>query len=203
MEVAVRRAPDDLDPLFYIHIMDTLNNQLMVLLATVNDPDAPRYDIDVNPEGASTELGTKSRNIPAEIAALRAGLAPGQVRRGLRVLRRVMPQFESFVHKMGHDIFFVEPLTYANAITFERYGFSYIRGYTRMVEIHRQFQPGGGLREKLDNSTPFRNPDHWRSVRGRAWAIHDGILEEPLNGLQMYKRVGKHAEVNTFPDAIW
>jgi hypothetical protein len=41
-------------------------------------------------------------------------------------------------------------------------------------------------------------------VRGRAWAIHDGILQtldKKWDDLKMIKQIGRHAGVNTFPDA--
>ena len=51
-----------------------------------------------------------------------------------------------------------------------------------------------------------RQPEQWKTVRGRAWAIHDGILEvidATWDNLRMVKRVGKHAGVETFPDAVY
>ncbi len=71
-----------------------------------------------------------------------------------------------------------------------------------MDEIHEEFQPEGRLYQKLDEGTPFRMQDQWNSVRGRAWAIHDGILEvlnTRWDGLRMIKQVGRHAGANTFP----
>jgi hypothetical protein len=41
-------------------------------------------------------------------------------------------------------------------------------------------------------------------VRGRAWAIHDGILDvldARWDGLRMIKQVGRHAGAETFPGA--
>jgi hypothetical protein len=41
-------------------------------------------------------------------------------------------------------------------------------------------------------------------MRGRAWAIHDGILDvidRKWDGLKMIKQVGRHAGVETFPAA--
>jgi hypothetical protein len=73
-----------------------------------------------------------------------------------------------------------------------------------MDDIHREFQPGGKLHAALDGSTPFRQPDAWQTVRGRAWAIQDGILEvigERWRDLRMIRVVGKHAGVETFPGA--
>jgi hypothetical protein len=203
MEMTVKHRADAEDPLVYLHMVDTFNYQLMVLLLVVNDPDSPRFNVDVDATGRSTNLGTTNRNIPEEVRAMQYGLAPAQVRSGLRVFRQGVPVFEAFVHNMGKDLFLIEPLAYHNAISFERYGFAYIRGRKDMEAIHAGFQPGGELYARLDGSTPFRHPDAWKTVRGRSWAIHDGILGHPFTGFQMYKRIGQHAGVSTFPDSAW
>lgn len=203
MELTVKRRASDIDPMLYLNMADTFNNQILVLLVVVNDPDAPRYNTDLDQHGNRTQFGTITRNIPAELEAMKAGLAPGQVRRGMRVFRRTVPIFEQFIQDMGHDFFFIEPLSYHNAIVFERYGFSYVRGYKDMTRIHEGFLPGGELHEKLTPNNPFRAPEHAATVRGRSWAIHDGILGHPFTGFQMMKRIGHEAGVNTFPDAAW
>lgn len=203
MEVTVKRRSTDLDPMLYLNMADTFNQQLLVLLVIVNDPDAPRFNIDVDQFGNPTHFGTTTRNKAAELAAMKAGLAPGQIRKGLRAFKQSVPVFEDFVKNMGHDMFFIEPLAYHNAIVFERYGFNYLRGHRDMVEIHHEFQPNGFLYSRLTSENPFRMPDAWETVRKRSWAIHDGILGHPFTGFQMYKRVGLDAGVNTFPDARW
>jgi len=203
LEINVRHHVDDADPMLYLNMADTFNNQLIVLLVVVNDPDAPRYDIDIDEQGNPTHLGTSGRNLRAEEQALKAGLAPGQVRKGLRVFKQAVPVFEDFVQKMGHDIFFIEPLAYHNAIVFERYGFSYLHGYQEMLNIDQAFHPGGGYYNKLSANRVFRQPDFWKTIRGRSWAIHDGILGHPFTGFQMYKRIGIHAGITTVSDAAW
>ncbi len=203
VEISVFSATDASEPAIYLHMGDTPHAQLIVMMVVANDPDSPRFNIDVDEQGRDTQLGTRSRNIPEELRAMQAGLAPGQVRAGLRLFRAALPAFESFVSRMGHDLFFIEPLFYHNAITFERYGFAYTRGLQQMRCIHREFQPGGTLHARLDGSTPFRPPDAWRSVAGRSWAIHDGILDESLGETLMHKRVGLHAGIETFPGAVW
>lgn len=203
VEISVKRRAGDIDPMLYLNMADTFNHQLLVLLVVVNDPDAPRFNIDRDEEGNLTQLGTTSRNLAAEEAAMEAGLSPGQVRAGLRGFKQLVPIFEDFVARMGHDIFFIEPLAYHNAIVFERYGFNYVRGLQEMQRIHQEFQPGGDLYRRLTPSNPFRKPEYWRSVRGRSWAIHDGILGHPFTGFQMYRRLGDPPKINTFPDAEW
>ncbi len=203
VEISYYHQASARDPLIYVHLADTPNNQIIVLLLVVNDPDAPRFDVDRNWKGERTKFGTLSRNLEAELAAMQAGLAPGQVRRGLKLSRSLLATFEVFVTRLGHDLFFLEPLAYHNAILFERYGCAYSQGHKKMAWIHQEFQPGGVLSSRLDGSTPFRRPDAFRTVRGRSWAIHDGVLGEPFTGVHMYKGVSRDAGLCTFPDAVW
>jgi hypothetical protein len=203
VEVDLRHKVDAEDPLLYAHLTDTMNGQIHVLLYVVNDLTAPRFDVDRLPDGTRTRFGVMVRNTEAEIAAMQAGLAPGQVRRGLRLLKHSTPAFEMFVQSLGHDIFFVEPLFYHNAVVFERYGMAYVKGHLLMKRINAGFHEGGELYAKLDRSTPFRIPEHAQSIRGRSWALHDGILGHPYSDVTMYKRVGKHAGIETFPAAVW
>ncbi len=203
VEIDVRPRVNFADPLLYLQMADTRLNQIEVMLFIVNDPDSERFETDRDWQGERTKFGTFKRNIPEEIRAMKAGLAPGQVRRGLRLSRVLISLFEEFVQRLGHDYYLMEPLAYHNAILLERLGCNYVQGLRRMQWIHVNFQPGGLLYERLDGSTPFRQPDAWRTVRGRSWAIHDGILGEPWHGIRMYKRVGQHAGVDTFPGGAY
>jgi hypothetical protein len=195
--------PNAADSTLYMQLTDTTNNQIVVLLLVINDPDSPRFDVDLNWDGGRTKFGTQSRNLEAELAAMQAGLAPGQVRRGLRMSRTLLGNFEDFIGRLYHEMFFLEPLAYHTAVLFERYGCAYSQGQRLMNDIHQQFQPGGALFARLDGSTPFRAPGAEKTVRGRSWAIHDGILGEPFTEVHMYKHIGKHAGVCTFSDAVW
>jgi hypothetical protein len=186
------------DPILYAHLADTMNGQIHVLLYILNDPASPRFDVDKMPDGSPTRFGIRIRNIEAEKAAMQAGLSPGQVRRGLRLLRQAMTAFEEFVASLGHNMYFAEPLYYHNAVIFERYGFSY-----KMEGIHSGFGEGGELRQRLDDSSPFRSTQAANSIRLRSWAIHDGILGEPFTNVTMYKRVGISANINTTPGCEW
>jgi hypothetical protein len=203
VEISLRHVWDAQDPVLYLQLADTPNNQIEVVLFTANDPHSERFNTDRLPDGTSTYFGTLERNIKEEIRAMKAGLAPGQVRQGLSATRRLMPILEQFVTGLGHDAFYIQPLAYHNAILFERLGFSYALGLGRMEWIHKEFAPGGLLFKQLDGSTPFRSPGASTSVRGRSWAIHDGIMGEPYSNVKMYKRVGIHAGVVTFPHAAW
>ena len=201
--VSLRHSYEAEDPILFAHLTDTMNGQIHVLLYILNDPLSPRFDVDRMPDGTPTEFGSFRRNLEAERAALLAGLAPGQVRSGLRLLRHSIEAFEGFVDSLGHDVYFIDPLAYHNAVVFERYGFHYQQGRRKMEQIDLGFQPGGEFYDRLDGSTPFRSPDFHTSIRGRSWAIHDGILGEPFTNVIMYKELGQTSIITTFPDASW
>jgi hypothetical protein len=203
VELMLYHQPKFPDPILYAHLADNVNGQIHVLLYILNDPDSPRFSVDKMPDGSPTQFGIRRRNLEAELAALDEGLSPGQVRHGLRLLRQAMKTFEGFVASLGHDLYFVEPLYYHNAVIFERYGFSYQMGRRLMNEIQAGFEEGGGLRQKLDDSNPFRSSRAANSIRLRSWAIHDGILGEPFTNVTMYKRVGVSANISTTPGCEW
>lgn len=190
------------DPLLYGHMTDTANGQIHVLLYIINDPNAPRFNVDYLTDGTPTKFGTQFRNIAAEEAAMKAGLMPGQIRQGLRLLSSARFTFEGFIKSLEHNIYFVEPLYYHNAIIFERYGLQYQSGRKRMEHFNTRFSEGGDIIPLLDNST-FRLPEAARSVRLRSWAIHDGILGEPFTNVTMYKNIDKPADLNTAPGISW
>lgn len=191
------------DPVLYGHVTDTLNGQFHILLYVLNDPNSKRFEVDRLPDGTSTKLGTKHRNLEAETAAMKARLAPGQIREGLHILNSAITTFEGFIADLGHDLHFADPLFYHNAVIFERYGFSYQKGRKLMERVDQGFSPEGDLIPKLDGRTPFRQPRAADSIRLRSWAIHDGILDETFTGVTMYKRTGEHAGVNTCPQCGW
>jgi hypothetical protein len=191
------------DPILYAHLTDTLTGQIHVLLYILNDPEAPRFDVDKMPDGSPTRFGTLKRNVAAEKAAMEHGLAPGQVRRGLRLLQPATAAFEEFLTSLGHDMYYVEPLYYHNAVIFERYGFAYQMGKRRMEAIHTGFREGGELYQRLDGSDPFRSTQAANSIRLRSWAIHDGILGDPFTNVTMYKQVGRSANITTTPGCEW
>ena len=202
VEISVFHRPNFPDPILYGHLTDTVNGQIHILLYILNDPASPRFDVDKMPDGSATQFGTLRRNLEAESAALEAGLAPGQVRRGLRMLKPAVIGFENFIEDLSHEMYFVEPLYYHNAVIFERYGFAYQQGRKLMERIHQGFTENGDLIHKLDGS-PFRAQSAINSIRLRSWAIHDGILGEPFTNVTMYKRVGKSAGVSTTEDTRW
>ncbi len=195
---------DPQNEFFYLELSDNQYNGIDLNFLIVNNPVSPKFHTDFDEEGKETLFGTVRRNLAEEAKAMRAGLAPGQIREGLRSSQIVFTHVETFLNMMAHHAFFLEPLSYVSAWIFEKRGFAYTKGHQLMDTIHKEFQPGGELHKALDSSTPFRQPDQWQTVRGRAWAIHDGILEaidRKWDDLKMIKQVGRHAGANTFPDA--
>jgi hypothetical protein len=203
VEISLFHEPRFPDPVLYGHLVDTMNGQIHILLYVLNDPEAPRFNVDILPDGTPTRFGTHTRNLEAEKSALEAGLAPGQVRRGLRLLSSAIATFEDFVSNLGHDMYFTEPLYYHNAILFEQHGFAYQAGRKRMDRIESGFAAGGDLSPLLDGSTPFRSAAAQQSIRLRSWAIHDGILGAPFTDVTMYKYIGKSSGINTCPNCAW
>lgn len=191
------------EPFLTLEIGDNRINGFDLQFIRLEDPQAERFAVDRDAHGRDTHLGTVRRNLAEEERAMRAGLSPGQVRRGSRGLRATLLQIESFMALMAHSAYSLEPLSYATAWLFERLGFAYARGHALMDEIHGAFQPGGALHRALDASTPFRRSEQARTVRGRAWAIQDGVLaaiDREWGGVRMVKQIGRHAGVATFPE---
>jgi hypothetical protein len=199
LRMEARMLPGDRDPVFFLELCDTQHGQMELSFCMVADPAAPRFDVDLDLEGRDNCFATLARNLPEEGRAMAAGLFPNQTRRGMRMFGEFLPLLERLTARLGMQLIFGEPLTYDNAIRYERYGFDYLVGKRLMQEIDAGFAPGGVLYRRLDGSTPFRRRGMEKSVLGRSWAIHDGILDRPWDGVKIYKTVGVHAGVDTFP----
>ncbi len=210
--VELKRKAQDPDPIYSIQASDSVDfTQVNWDFLIINDPDSDRFNIDVDEQGRDTLWGRASRNLPEEERALRAGLAPGQVRQGLGLTREVIAGLEYFARILDIKTISLEALFYHNAIVYERCGFTYFEGFKRMQRIHQAFQPGGKLFQMLDSSSAFRQRGFEKTVRGRSWAIHDGvvseidddILDEGWYSPKMYLMVGQPRSVSTFPDAVY
>jgi hypothetical protein len=206
------KLPQMEEPLYSIQISDTQDfTQLDWDFLIVNDPRSPRFLTQVDSHGRDTLFGWASRNLEEEIKAMEAGLCPGQSRKGLGLTREAVECLEFFCRILDIRTIRLEALFYHNAITYERHGFSYFSGYPMMRSIHKEFLPGGKLYALMNGSTPFRRPEMAQTVRGRSWAIHDGILLEVEDELLgegwsspvMYRMVGKPRAMPTFPDPVY
>ncbi|MBW2345698.1 MAG: hypothetical protein JRF53_17185 [Deltaproteobacteria bacterium] len=200
------------DPIYSIQLTDTNDfTQIDWDFLIVNDPDSAKFNTHIDEEGTDTLFGWASRNLAEEERAMEAGLFPGQIGKGLGLTRDVINVLEFFCRIFDIKSIRLEALFYHNAITYERFGFSYFDGFKQMKRIHDLFQPGGKLFDKLNGSTPFRKPEFAHTVRGRSWAIHDGILTEIDDDLLedgwespvMYRMVEKPRSMITFPDPVY
>jgi hypothetical protein len=206
VSISVQRQGESSEDILTLELADNAYDGIELNFILINDPDSPRFGIDKDEEGKTTHFGTARRNLAEEEKAKQAGLAPAQVHTSLRASRQVLEHLDNFLAALGQRVYFLEPLTYASAWLFERRGFAYVRGHQLMDEIHAQFQPGGTLYQALDGSTPFRMQDQWNTVRGRAWAIQDGVLDligARWDGLRMVKQIGRDAGVETFPGSVF
>ena len=197
--VEVRESTEDRDPALLVDVEMSPLSVPELAFVQITDPRRPRYAIDRDPDGRDTLFGTTSRNLEEELRAMQDGLAPGQVRPGLRLLARVLETMEGFCRLIGQELFLIEPLFYHSAILYERRGCGYLLGRDVMEEIHASFGEGGALRAALDGSSPFRRRGAEWSVRGRSWALHDGVAGAAWGSVKMYKAAGRHAGMDTFP----
>ena len=206
------RSAEMEDALYSVQLSDAVDlTQIDWDFFVVNDPQSQRFCTNVDDHGKDTLFGWASRNLAEEIRALEAGLFPGQVRRGLRLTADTLRAVEFFCRTFDIRSIRLEALFYHNAITFERHGFSYFSGYAAMKRIHKLFRPGGKLFMRLDNSTPFRRAEFAGTVRGRSWAIHDGILaeiddehlKEGWGSPVMYRMLDQPRSMTTFPNPVY
>ena len=125
------------------------------------------------------------------------------MRPGLRLFDPLIRRVEALALRLGKSLLFVVPLAYHNAVKYEHYGFTYLGGAEELHWIHRQFQPGGFLRRRMDGSRPFRQPWMADTIRGRSWAIRDGVLGRHWAAPQMFKDLRQPTSIDTFPGSRW
>ena len=206
--IEVKYRPDDKDCIFSLQVsLDPFMKSVYIDFLIINNPFSERFNVDVDEFGKETFFGARSRNIPEEVRAMQAGLSPGMVRQGLKLLGESLTCLETFVTSIGLKFISLGAFFYHNAILWERHGFTYFKGGKMMERIQQEFQPGGLLYEKLDDSTPFRRKGMEKTVRGRSWAIYDGIFAEAFDeeweSPKMYMVLDKDFKVNTFPGQIY
>ena len=203
VKILLKRSLREIDPLLFVQLSDTSYGQVDFEWIIINDPDSERFQIHISDSTQFLPPGSEFRNISEEVRAMKAGLAPGQVRRGLHKFHEVMDLLETLLSRLEIHLIHGAPYAYHNAIELERIGYFYRSGKEMMLEIDREFRPGGAFCRKLDGATPFRQPGMEKTIRGRSWAIHDGIMDRPWICPMMVKIIGKRAKDYTFPDAIY
>lgn len=200
LRLEIRLHPEDRDTTFFLDIADTPYRQLELAFCVICDPFAPRFNVDLDNSGQNNCFTSLGRNIPEEVRAMQSGLFPNQTRRGLHLFGEFFPLLERLADSLGMEMIVAEPLTYDNAVRYEKYGFDYLTGRLLMQRINEGFATGGQLYRRLDGSSPFRMPGMERTVRGRSWAIHDGIMDEPWDDVRIYRMIGRPAAINSFPE---
>jgi len=203
VKIQFRRSISETDPIVFIQLSDTSYNQVEFEWIIINDPDSERFQIHISDSTQFLPPGSEFKNVSEEVRAMKAGLGPGQVRKGLRKFPEIMELVESFLTRLNIHLVYGFPYAYHNAIELERIGYFYGTGKELMVEIDQGFQPGGNLFNRLDGSTPFRQPGMEKTIRGRSWAIHDEIMDKPWICPMMIKMIGRKEKDYTFPDAIY
>ncbi|MDF1554705.1 MAG: hypothetical protein P1P84_16665 [Deferrisomatales bacterium] len=203
LRIEVWPEPAGEDPTLALGLAETSNGQLEAGWIVLNDLAGPRYHLDRDPYGTALAIGGPCRNQGEELRALTAGLAPNQVRPGLRLFGPLIQRVECLARGLGKHRLYVVPLAYHNAIKFEHYGFRYTDDAEGLHWIDRQFRPGGFLRRRMDGSRPFRQPWMADTIRGRSWAIRDGVLGRHWAAPRMAKDLPCQAPENTFPGGHW
>lgn len=202
VKIEIKTEKAQKDWVFLLEVADTIYYQLELSLIVTGDPQCRFYDVFSDKFGHQNYFATMVRNIPEEKKALQDGLFPHQARKGLKIFDELMKRLENFAESMDKHLIETDPLAYNNAIFYEKKGFAYIHGKNLMETIDSGFHPGGLLYHRLDDSNIFRKKHYWKGLRGRSWAIHDGVLKETLDtyfdNVKMYKPIGKRLKVNTF-----
>ncbi len=138
VKIAAWYGEDVRNEFFYLELADNQYSGIDLNFLVANNPLAERFRTDVDDTGNETLFGTVHRNHGEEEKAKGAGLAPGQIREGLRSSSIVFNHIETFLTMMSHHAFFLEPLSYVSAWIFEKRGFAYSKGHQLMDIIHKK-----------------------------------------------------------------
>src|SRR4030043_269011 len=95
--IEVKYRSEDRDCIFSCQVsLETFMQSLHLDFLIINNPFSERFNVEIDELGRDTLFGTQSRNIPEEIKAMEAGLAPGMVRKGLHLMREFVKCLEIF-----------------------------------------------------------------------------------------------------------
>lgn len=182
--------PSGSDPCYVLELKFSFLGIPEIVWIASNDLSKPRFFVDAL---GNLPLAPKSglRNLGEEERAMRAGLAPNQVREGLHILRQSFEAVDRYCIAVGAGFATAFAMAYHNAVEYQRCGFTLRSGEELMAGIEAGFAPGGRLAARLDSSTPFRVPELGETVTGRSWAIHDGVMGDEWFAPELMRMVGQ------------
>ena len=176
--VEVRSSTEDRDPALLVDVEMSPLSVPELAFVQITDPAGPRFAIDRDPDGRDTLFGTASRNVVEEARAMRDGPGPragaarpaaalaGAGRDGglLHADRQGDLPHRAALLPLGHPL--------------RAPGLRLPDGPRRDGGDPRRLLRGrgaaDGARRLLAASA---RPDAARTVRGRSWALHDGVIE--------------------------
>jgi len=83
VNISISKMSDSSEEFFCLQLLDNAINGIDLNFLLISDPLSSRFDTDRHADGSLTLFGKARRNLVAEEQAKQAGLAPGQVRKGL------------------------------------------------------------------------------------------------------------------------
>jgi len=137
---------------------DTSYGQVNFEWAIVNDPDSERFT-STKPTKPNFFLPDLNQKHSEEIRAMQAGLAPGQVRRGLHKFQEVTHLVDTLLSKLEDRMIHGDPYAYHNAIELERLGYFYTQRERDDVGDQQRVPARRKAPEKIGRINPF--PSAW------------------------------------------
>ncbi len=119
------------DPVLYAHLTDTLNGQIHVLLYILNDPNAPRFNVDKMPDGSPTRSGPLSDTSKQREPRWKTGFT-GRFAVDYDYCSLLPRHSRSSSPASVTKCISSNRLYKRNAVIFERYGFAYQWGRRQM-----------------------------------------------------------------------
>ena len=206
--IELRASRDDRDPLVLVDVEMGPFAVPELSFVQVTDPDAERFAIDRDEDGAGHALRHGDPQPRRGASRARGGTRPGPgaawtaaPRSGAGLDGRLLPAAREGAVPGGAALLPLgAPLRAARLRLPARPRADGRRSTGSSIRA-------AGCTGRSTASTAFRQPGFARTIRGRSWAIHDGILGAldgmAWGGVKMYRLVGRPASVSTFPAAAY
>jgi len=169
----------------------------------ITDPHSERFDVDRDWKGEPTKFGLMLRNLKEEERAMKAGLAPGQVRRGLRQMSRQRQLVEEFAAGLGHEMYLANPWDTTTLSSWSGRDSTISAAGAKWSGFIASFSRVASSSKSSTDPLPLGSP-RWRIRCGDAVGPFMMVSwDRPWSDLEvrMFKRVGYHAGICTFLDA--